>query len=415
MATAAAGPGVRRRGVPAAAGNQPVSEMEEEASWQPGGSCNQHCDPCESQIDDNRVNYPLQIGPVALKLISLYFSPQKLMLATPLPTSSEQTTMTLSLTPNPLLVSVVPALNSSTACSQEHARCGIDFQSGQVQQRKNVLSIYLLNLAICDLLYIFTLPLWIFYVLNNHTWTLGGPVCYLVAFIFYSNMYISVLLLCCISLDRYLAVVYPVRSLAIRSRRTAGLVSGLVTLIVFTFHLVVSVKAGKQENATCYDRYPLQGSIASSNYFRFTAGFLLPLLVLIFSYMRIFQGVNQSSTLSNQKKNKVKRLSFAVIGIFLLCFAPYHLLLLVRTAMFSHMGPCSSCAFERKVHVVFSLSLAVSSLNSALDPVLYVLVTDSIKEDLRKAFGCQGTVSPNSMAQVQISMPATQSVSLQLS
>nr|XP_033809728.1 probable G-protein coupled receptor 132 isoform X3 [Geotrypetes seraphini]XP_033809729.1 probable G-protein coupled receptor 132 isoform X3 [Geotrypetes seraphini] len=365
------------------------------------------------------------------------------MLATPLPTSSEQTTMTLSLTPNPLLVSVVPALNSSTACSQEHARCGIDFQSGQVliaclygvvfllglamnaltlwpimlqvQQRKNVLSIYLLNLAICDLLYIFTLPLWIFYVLNNHTWTLGGPVCYLVAFIFYSNMYISVLLLCCISLDRYLAVVYPVRSLAIRSRRTAGLVSGLVTLIVFTFHLVVSVKAGKQENATCYDRYPLQGSIASSNYFRFTAGFLLPLLVLIFSYMRIFQGVNQSSTLSNQKKNKVKRLSFAVIGIFLLCFAPYHLLLLVRTAMFSHMGPCSSCAFERKVHVVFSLSLAVSSLNSALDPVLYVLVTDSIKEDLRKAFGCQGTVSPNSMAQVQISMPATQSVSLQLS
>ncbi|XP_030074610.1 probable G-protein coupled receptor 132 [Microcaecilia unicolor] len=360
------------------------------------------------------------------------------MLATLLPTSA----MTLSLTPNPLLESVVPILNSSTACSQEHARCGIDFQYGQVpiaclygvvfilglvtntltlwptmlqvQQRKNVLGIYLLNLAICDLLYIFTLPLWIFYVLKSHIWTLGGPVCYLVAFIFYSNMYISVLLLCCISLDRYLAVVYPVRVAGHTQPQDSSFVSGLVTLLVFTFHLGVSVRAGKQENATCYDGYPLQGSIASFNYFRFTTGFLLPLLVLTFSYLRIFHGVNQSSTLSSQKKNKVKRLSFAIIGIFLLCFAPYHLLLLVRTAVFSHMGPCSSCAFEQKVHVIFSVSLAVSSLNSALDPVLYVLVTDSIKEDLRKAFGCQGAGSPNTMAQVQTSMPVLQSVSLQL-
>ncbi|XP_029475575.1 probable G-protein coupled receptor 132 [Rhinatrema bivittatum] len=348
-----------------------------------------------------------------------------------------------SLTPDPLLQTTRPGFNASATCPHEQARCGINFQSGQVpiaclygvvfllglatnaltlwpivlqvQHQKNVLGIYLFNLAICDLLYILTLPLWIIYVLNGHVWTLGGPVCYLVAFIFYSNMYISVLLLCCISLDRYLAVVYPIRSLFLRSRRTAGLVSGLVTLLVFTFHLGVSVRAGKQENATCYDRYPLQGSVAAFNYFRFTAGFLLPLLVLTFSYLRIFQGVNQSRTLSIQKKVKVKRLSFAIIGIFLLCFAPYHLLLLARTAVFSHTGPCSSCAFEQKVHVVFSVSLAVSSLNSALDPVLYMLVSDSMKKDVRRAFGCQRAGSQNSVAQAQISMPGLRAVSLQLS
>ncbi|XP_069499150.1 probable G-protein coupled receptor 132 [Ambystoma mexicanum] len=316
-------------------------------------------------------------------------------------------------------------MNNTSYCSSTNApRCGIDFQTGhllivsvyssvfllgltanlltiwpiiqQVRQQKNVLGIYLFTLVMSDLFYTLTLPLWIKYILGRSVWTLGNASCTLVAFVFYSNMYISVFLLCCISLDRYLAVVYPIRSLAFRSRRSAAGICIIVTFLVFAFHLSVTLRSVEQDDSSCYDTYPLQSSVARFNYFRFVTGFLLPLLVLTASYLNIFKGVKQSTSLSDQKKAKVKHLSIAVIVIFLLCFAPYHLLLLLRTAVFSsHMDPDASCVFEQKVHFCFSMALAMSSLNSALDPILYILVSDSVKADLKRAFRCRASTPQN--------------------
>ncbi|XP_075771550.1 putative G-protein coupled receptor 132 [Pelodiscus sinensis] len=306
-------------------------------------------------------------------------------------------------------------LNSSALCLANASRCGVDFQTGQglvvslygvvfllglatnaltlwpiVQQVRlgNVLAVYLLGLAASDLLYLLTLPLWMLYVWHGHQWTLSGLACHVAGFVFYSNMYISILLLCLISLERYLAVVYPLRSLGLRSRRVAATASALVALLIFACHGGISLRNQELKNASCYDSYPVQPGVATFNYFRVAAGFALPLLVLGVSYLKIFQGVRASSTLLGWQKAKVKRLSLGVIAIFLLCFAPYHVLLLVRTVASRVLGGCALCSFEQRLHLPFSLSLALSSLNSALDPILYALVSDSIKGDLRKAFGC---------------------------
>ncbi|XP_074872669.1 putative G-protein coupled receptor 132 [Carettochelys insculpta] len=306
-------------------------------------------------------------------------------------------------------------LNASTPCLPNASRCGVDFQDGQelvvslygvvfllglatnaltvwpiVQQVRlgNVLAVYLLGLAASDLLYLLTLPLWMLYVWRGHRWTLNSLACHVAGFVFYSNMYVSILLLCLISLERYLAVAHPLRSLGLRSRRSAAVASVLVALLVFTFHVVVSLRGQELENTSCYDSYPVQPDVARFNYFRVAAGFALPLLVLGVCYLKIFQGVRASSSLLGWQKAKVKRLSLGVIAIFLLCFAPYHVLLLVRTVASRVLESCSLCSFEQRLHLPFSLSLALSSLNSALDPVLYALVSDSIKGDLRKVFGC---------------------------
>uniref|UniRef100_A0A8C0H8A9 G-protein coupled receptors family 1 profile domain-containing protein n=2 Tax=Chelonoidis abingdonii TaxID=106734 RepID=A0A8C0H8A9_CHEAB len=305
-------------------------------------------------------------------------------------------------------------LNASAPCASNASRCGVDFQVGQelvvslygvvfllglatnaltlwpiMQQVRlgNVLAVYLLGLAASDVLYLFTLPLWMLYVWRGHRWTLSSLACHVAGFIFYSNMYVSVLLLCLISLERYLAVAHPLRSLGLRSRRSAATASALVAMLVFTFHVGIALRSPEPANASCYDSYPLQPGVARFNYFRVAAGFMLPLLVLAVSYLKIFQGVRASSTLLGWQKAKVKRLSLGVIGIFLLCFAPYHLLLLVRTVASAVLDGCSLCSFEQRLHLPFSLALALSSLNSALDPVLYALVSDSIKGDLRKVFG----------------------------
>uniref|UniRef100_A0A8C8RA33 G-protein coupled receptors family 1 profile domain-containing protein n=1 Tax=Pelusios castaneus TaxID=367368 RepID=A0A8C8RA33_9SAUR len=306
-------------------------------------------------------------------------------------------------------------LNDSVPCLSNASRCGVDFQAGQelvvslyggvfllglatnaltlwpiVQQVRlgNVLAVYLLGLATSDLLYLLTLPLWVLYVWRGHRWTLSSLACHAAGFIFYSNMYVSVLLLCLISLERYLAVAHPLRSLGLRSRRAAATASTVVALLVFAFHLGVSLRSQELHSTSCYDSYPLLPGVARFNYFRVAAGFALPLLVLGVSYLKIFQEVRASRSLMGWQKAKVKRLSLGVIAIFLLCFAPYHLLLLVRTVASTVLDSCALCSFERRLHLPFSLALALSSLNSALDPVLYALVSDSIKGDLKKVFGC---------------------------
>ncbi|XP_053123640.1 probable G-protein coupled receptor 132 [Hemicordylus capensis] len=305
-------------------------------------------------------------------------------------------------------------VTASSLCPANASRCGIDFQAGQplvvglygsvfllglatngltlgplLHQVRlgNSLAVYLLSLVLSDLLYLFTLPLWMMYILHGHRWTLGGPACHVAGFLFYSNMYVSIFLLCAISLERCLAVRRPLRSLRFRGRLSAALVSALVALLVFLAHLAILLSSEGLQAASCYDSYPLQPGVAKFVYFRVSAGFALPLLILAVSYLKIVQGVRASETLLEGQKAKVRHLAFGVISLFLLCFAPYHLLLLVRSVAASFLDRCSLCVLEQHLHLPFSLSLAASSFNSALDPVLYVLVSNGVKEDLKRAFG----------------------------
>uniref|UniRef100_H3AJ12 G protein-coupled receptor 184 n=1 Tax=Latimeria chalumnae TaxID=7897 RepID=H3AJ12_LATCH len=298
--------------------------------------------------------------------------------------------------------------SSNTTNVYNQTACGIDFETGSnllvsiyslvflvgfmansaticfiVHQvkLKNDFAVYLLSLSISDLLYLLTIPLWIKYITNYHIWKLGHISCYVAGFVFYSNMYVSIILLCCISIDRYLAVAYSLESQGIRTRKNAAMVSIFIVFIVFAIHFLLEIQA-KKEVTTCYEDYPMESHIAKFNYFRFVSGFFLPLLILIFSYQKLFQKIKGAS-LTNKQKNKIKLLSVAVIVIFLICFAPYHIILLLRTIIYS-LDPEKSCDFEKAVNFYFSLFLAVSGLNSAMDPILYILVTDSVKNDYKK-------------------------------
>ncbi|XP_062915980.1 probable G-protein coupled receptor 132 isoform X2 [Mobula hypostoma] len=262
----------------------------------------------------------------------------------------------------------------------------------QVKQR-NTLGIYLLSLAISDLLYALTIPLWVIYYYNDHQWKFGWITCHLSGFIFYSNVYISILLLCCISIDRYLTIVYPMQSKKFRRPGMAIKVSLLIFLSVFALHLFIIFgtvldKEPDMANLTCFEHIPLIKLVAVANYGRIFFGFLLPLLLMIFCYQRIFREIRKSSTLQKEKKAKVKQLSISVIVIFLVCFGPYHLILLFRSINFSLMD--CVCHFERQVLLYFSISLAISSFNSALDPILYVLVSKNATKDLKKSFATIG-------------------------
>ncbi|KAJ8384424.1 hypothetical protein AAFF_G00205570 [Aldrovandia affinis] len=226
----------------------------------------------------------------------------------------------------------------------------------QQVRARNVLAVYLLALSLSDLLYILTMPLWIHYYRMDHNWTLGRPACRAAGFVFYSNMYVSIYLLCCVSLDRCLAVTYPLRAKAFRRRRYAW--------------------------AVCSAAYPLTPELARFNLLRVCLGFLAPLLLLAACYAQVLRRVRLSGGVGARAKRKVRLLSVGVIAIFSLCFGPYHVLLLLRSAAFLAAGT-ASCALEQRLHFAFSCTLALCSLNGTVDPALYVLASDGVKDDLR--------------------------------
>lgn len=253
--------------------------------------------------------------------------------------------------------------------------------------RKNVLGVYLLGLSLCDLTYLGTLPLWAHYVSRGHLWPWSSAACKLTGYIFFNNMYISIFLLCCVSCDRYVAVVYSVESRGLRRQRLAALVSISIVLLVAIGHVpVFTMREGNaaEGDRRCFEPSQNSTTVMGFNYARFVVGFLIPLLLLVATNRGILTGVQRSTGLRQEQKERVRWLAVAVVLLFLVCFAPYHLILLVRAVLFHFTRLEDSCLSETSMYTPYTISLGLSTVNSAINPVLYVLSSDNIRKELRR-------------------------------
>ncbi|KAM4898142.1 putative G-protein coupled receptor 132 [Sylvia borin] len=248
-------------------------------------------------------------------------------------------------------------------------------------QRNNIVAIYIFSLSLCDLMYLSTLPLWIIYVQNRHQWTMDDIYCKITGFIFFCNIYISILLLCCISVDRYLGLVYSLESRGRRGKKLAIIIVCVLFAVVAGVHIpVFFMKDNQNCTKTCFETVPLTILLASFSFTRFLIGFAIPFTILIFTNYKIFQAVKRSDTLTCRQKTKVKYVAIAIIVIFLLCFAPYHVVLIIRAIYFLLHQDCP-CPFENKIYPVFTVFLCLGTANGVADPIIYVLVSENVRED----------------------------------
>ncbi|KAM4522860.1 putative G-protein coupled receptor 132 [Odontesthes bonariensis] len=282
-------------------------------------------------------------------------------------------------------------------------------------RRNNVLGVYLWALSLCDLTYLCTLPLWADYVGRGHSWRWSSGACQLTGFIFFTNMYISIFLLCCVSWDRYVAVAYSLEARGLRRQRYAALLVLAIVAAVAVGHApVFTMKEGAAAEGLrrCFEPSQSDATVAGFNYARFAVGFLLPLLLLVVANRRVLAGVQRSTGLRHGQKQRVRRLVVAVVLLFLVCFAPYHLILLVRAVAFHLPGPeGATCRFETTLYTPYTISLGLSTINSATNPILYVLSSKNIRKELRQGLqqvcGWARSEPPSNTSQNQIQIQAT--------
>ncbi|GAA6108782.1 probable G-protein coupled receptor 132 [Tachysurus ichikawai] len=257
-------------------------------------------------------------------------------------------------------------------------------------QRKNVLGIYLLSLSVCDLLYLGTLPAWAIYIHHGHRWYLGSLACKITCYMFFNNMYVSIFLLCCVSVDRYIAVVYSLKSRGLRKMKLAVIVILVIVVVVALCHIpVFTMEEGdteSKEEKRCFEPGQYTTTVTAFNYARFVIGFFIPLCILLFTNRAILSMVQASDGLVSEQKYKIRYLLWAVILFFLVCFAPYHIILLLRAVSF-HFSD-RTCNFDTLLYSPYTISLGLSTLNSAMNPILYVLTSDNIRKEICRSKFC---------------------------
>uniref|UniRef100_H3CU20 G protein-coupled receptor 68 n=1 Tax=Tetraodon nigroviridis TaxID=99883 RepID=H3CU20_TETNG len=248
-------------------------------------------------------------------------------------------------------------------------------------RQKNELGVYLMNLTVSDLLYL-SLPLWLQYIFQGDDWRHREWLCQLCGFLLYENIYISIGFLCCVSLDRYLAVVHPLKFTPLRSMSAAWLISCAIWLkemavgIVFFRHKELS--RTRRNRSVCFEHYPMQPWEYPINYYRFVIGFIFPLIILTISYLCVLRAVGRSAGTQPDQKVRIRQLVSSTILIFLICFSPYHLILLIRTLLER------DCAFIAGIFNYYHLSLLLTSLNCLADPALYCFVSESAGRGLHR-------------------------------
>uniref|UniRef100_UPI00358F3BED G-protein coupled receptor 4-like n=1 Tax=Myxine glutinosa TaxID=7769 RepID=UPI00358F3BED len=248
----------------------------------------------------------------------------------------------------------------------------------QIKQQ-NVLAVYLLNLCVSDLIFILTLPVGIHYVVHHDNWNM----CKFFEFLYYTNMYSGVWFLCCISADRYVVVKFPLRVRGIRSMYLACTISSIIwaALIILYVTMIVSARPHSDEHhhLLCYDSFPLQEGRAVLHLCTTILGFVLPLLIMTFCNVGIATTILASNAFSTQEKGKITRLVLMILAIFIICFLPYHIILMFRIAL---RLKGMNCKMEESLYTPYQLAFAIASISSAMNPLLNIFFSETACETL---------------------------------
>ncbi|XP_009581922.1 PREDICTED: psychosine receptor [Fulmarus glacialis] len=285
----------------------------------------------------------------------------------------------------PFVYSIVMMISIPINCISLYASC--------IQVRKkNELAIYLFSLYLADILYSLILPLWIDYAWNGDNWRLSALLCQISAFLMYLNFYTSTAFLACISVDRYLALVHPLKLQHLRTRRFSLIVSIIVWLLESILNSVILVNkevfndpCNFTNHTLCYEKYPLELWQARINLFRICSGYLVPLIIIMFCYHKIYQVVRCNQAAVDEEKKKVKKLILNITVTYIVCFTPYHVILLIRSIKEPHT---TDPQLLQLMYKVYRITQALTSLNCIADPILYCFVSETARKDILNLLRC---------------------------
>ncbi|XP_007559617.1 chemokine-like receptor 1 [Poecilia formosa] len=265
------------------------------------------------------------------------------------------------------------------------------------RMKKNVNTVWFLNLAVADFLFTAFLPLSITYQALNFHWPFGKLMCKLNGTVNFLNLYASVYTLVAISVDRLVSIVWPVWAQIHRNVRKASYMS----LCVWAFALSLSLPSfvfrdtESYGNITiCYNNYAFSNNYTNPDviqlrHFRHRSmtitrvllGFIIPFSVMLSCYSIIIHRLRNSPTLA-KRSGRPFRVIATIIITFFLCWAPFHIMTIVELKRFDPDSQSETLALV--IGIGLPLATCLAYINSCLNPVLYIFIGQDFKDKICK-------------------------------
>ncbi|KAM8758300.1 C-C chemokine receptor type 1-like [Rhynchonycteris naso] len=254
----------------------------------------------------------------------------------------------------------------------------------QHKRLRNMTSIYLLNLAISDLLFLFMLPFWIHYYRKDN-WVFGNVMCKLLSGLYYVGLYSEIFFIILLTIDRYLAIVHAV--FAMRARTiTFGIITSMVTWVLSFLAAIPGFYFSKSQlefsHYTCSFYFPLE---YHKHWKRFLAlklnilGLVLPLVIMTVCYTGIIKILLRRP---NDRKSKAVRLIFVIMIIFFLFWTPFNLTMFVSA--FEDVLMDNNCEESKQLDLAIQVTEVISYMHCCVNPVIYVFVGERFRKYLHQ-------------------------------
>ncbi|XP_029373712.1 C-X-C chemokine receptor type 5 [Echeneis naucrates] len=254
------------------------------------------------------------------------------------------------------------------------------------QRLLRITEIYLLHLALADLMLLFTFPFILVDKVNG--WLFGNFLCKLIGLVTNFNLLCGSFLLACIGFDRYLAIVHAVPSMRCRRPKTVHLTCMLLWLVCFGLSMPTVVFLAVKEE------YPNSSRLLCSDYnYEIHAHnwvltkrvldhifFFFPLTIMSYCYTALIV------TLCNSQKSKTKegaiRLASLVTLVFCFCWFPYNITLVTRTMVDMRAIAFEECKSYGSLQVALEITKTLGLCHCCLNPFLYAFVGVEFRKEL---------------------------------
>lgn len=264
-------------------------------------------------------------------------------------------------------------------------------------------TVFLFNLTLADTSWLLALPLLVNYHLDCLYWRVGLALCIGVRMFYHNYFYLSILFVTCISVDRYLAIVHPLRSLVLLGRRQTCLLC--VALWVSTLLLSIPVATMSRiqtcpgSNRTVCTLYTLLNETGMSLPYSLvcsTFTFLIPLLCICYCGLHSVGELRRRPCRPDphNKQRRLRRVLSAALVLFALLYLPYHL---SRNAAISmRVVYPDNPASWRQADMVFVLEMCLCSLTTCVNPLFSCFIGGQFRREFHGTFAvmfpkCSGT------------------------
>ncbi|XP_056134814.1 somatostatin receptor type 5 [Lampris incognitus] len=257
--------------------------------------------------------------------------------------------------------------------------------NGENTRAANSFRVYVLNLALADLVLLFRTPLMLGYLAYNYSWPFGSTLCRLVMFLRGLGLYASSFLLCSVALERCLCLLKPVWAGIRRPPWAVPLACSLLWLVATALSAPYLHSAILQEVNGTYQCW--ENGTGSIGLFvtETIAGFIIPLLVFIGSNLAVLLSIKRASSpiptsSFAPKMIRLYQVLFFTMLLFLTCWVPYFVCRFLRALA---TGSPEIKWLHKTAGRCAYISLFLVYIKSALNPVLYVFAARGLRRAVK--------------------------------